>query len=190
MGKKKRAPVVHPNSNIDQGVIKMVVVGGGGVGKSALVIRFVQNSFVTEYDPTIEDSYRKQIILDEVGTVCDVLDTAGMEEYSAMRDQYMRTGQYFIVCFAINSRASFEEVSIARANIQRIKDDDHVYMTLVGCKGDLDADRQISVKEAETLAKECQCKYFETSALTGHNIEEMMADAVRTYRIGTSSCPK
>ena len=40
---------------------KLVVVGAGGVGKSALTIQLIQNHFVDEYDPTIEDSYRKQV---------------------------------------------------------------------------------------------------------------------------------
>lgn len=60
---------------------KLVVVGGGGVGKSALTIQFVQSHFVDEYDPTIEDSYRKQFVVDEEVALLDVLDTAGQEEY-------------------------------------------------------------------------------------------------------------
>lgn len=47
---------------------------------------------VPRYDPTIEDSYRKQCIIDEEVALLDVLDTAGQEEYGAMREQYMRTG--------------------------------------------------------------------------------------------------
>ncbi|CAH8519635.1 unnamed protein product [Schistosoma mattheei] len=60
---------------------KLVVVGAGGVGKSALTIQLIQNHFVEEYDPTIEDSYRKQMVID--GEICllDILDTAGQEEY-------------------------------------------------------------------------------------------------------------
>lgn len=66
---------------------KLIVVGGGGVGKSALTIQLIQNHFVDEYDPTIEDSYRKQVTIDEETCLLDILDTAGQEEYSAMRDQ-------------------------------------------------------------------------------------------------------
>ena len=69
-----------------------MVVGGGGVGKSALTIQFSQNHFVDEYDPPIEgmyrvshtppDSYRKQCMIDNEMVLLDVLDTAGQEEYS------------------------------------------------------------------------------------------------------------
>jgi GTPase KRas protein len=52
-----------------------------GVGKSALTIQFIQSHFVDEYDPTIEDSYRKQCVIDDEVALLDVLDTAGQEEY-------------------------------------------------------------------------------------------------------------
>ena len=57
---------------------KIVVVGGGGVGKSALTIQFIQSQFVDEYDPTIEDSYRKQCVIDGETAYLDVLDTGNL----------------------------------------------------------------------------------------------------------------
>ena len=66
---------------------KMVVCGSGAVGKSALTIQCIQNFFCDGYDPTIEDSYRKTVRVDDEVTLMDILDTAGQEEYSAMRDQ-------------------------------------------------------------------------------------------------------
>jgi GTPase KRas len=59
---------------------------------------------VTEYDPTIEDSYRKQSVIDDEVALLDVLDTAGQEEYSAMREQYMRTGEGFLLVYSITDR--------------------------------------------------------------------------------------
>jgi GTPase KRas protein len=65
-----------------------VVLGGGGVGKSALTIRLVTDNFLDgEYDPTIEDSYRKQVMIDEETALLDILDTAGQEEFNSMQDQ-------------------------------------------------------------------------------------------------------
>ncbi|XP_061555598.1 GTPase KRas isoform X2 [Phycodurus eques] len=94
---------------------KLVVVGAGGVGKSALTIQLIQNHFVDEYDPTIEDSYRKQVVIDGETCLLDILDTAGQEEYSAMRDQYMRTGEGFLCVYAINNTKSFEDVHLYSA---------------------------------------------------------------------------
>ncbi|MGH0167572.1 UNVERIFIED_CONTAM: hypothetical protein FKN15_052703 [Acipenser sinensis] len=93
---------------------KLVVVGAGGVGKSALTIQLIQNHFVDEYDPTIEDSYRKQVVIDGETCLLDILDTAGQEEYSAMRDQYMRTGEGFLCVFAINNSKSFADIHLYR----------------------------------------------------------------------------
>jgi GTPase KRas protein len=77
------------------------------------------------------DSYRKQVSIDDETCLLDILDTAGQEEYSAMRDQYMRTGQGFILVFAITSRSSFDEIASFREQILRVKDKDKVPMILV-----------------------------------------------------------
>merc|ERR1711939_1283746 len=120
---------------------KLVVVGGG-VGKSALTIQFIQSHFVDEYDPTIEDSYRKQCPIDEEVALLDVLDTAGQEEYSAMREQYMRTGEGFLLVYSITSRNSFEEISQFHQQILRVKDRDYFPVIVVANKADLEFERQ------------------------------------------------
>ena len=61
--------------------LNVIILGGGGVGKSALVIRLVTDNFLDEYDPTIEDSYHKTISVDQEAVLLDLLDTAGQEEY-------------------------------------------------------------------------------------------------------------
>ena len=64
---------------------KIVMLGTGAVGKSCLTLRFIQGSFVNRYDPTIEDSYRKHFEVGGRVRVLDVLDTAGQDDYSALR---------------------------------------------------------------------------------------------------------
>jgi GTPase KRas protein len=161
---------------------KLVIVGGGGVGKSALTIQLIQNHFIDEYDPTIEDSYRKQVTIDAETCLLDILDTAGQEEYSAMRDQYMRTGQGFILVYAIISRASFDEISSFREQILRVKDKDKVPMVLVGNKSDLESDRQVTTAEGQNLAKQFGCPFMESSAKTRTNVEEVFFELVREIR--------
>ena len=103
---------------------KIVVLGGGGVGKSALTIRLVTNNFLEEYDPTIEDSYRKSVVIDEKACLLDILDTAGQEEFSSMQDQWMREGQAFLVVYSITSRTTFDEAIIMREKILRCKEEE------------------------------------------------------------------
>jgi len=65
---------------------KIVVLGSGGVGKSALTVQFVQGIFVEKYDPTIEDSYRKQVEVDGQQCMLEILDTAGtVRKFSTMK---------------------------------------------------------------------------------------------------------
>jgi len=161
---------------------KLVIVGGGGVGKSALTIQLIQNHFIDEYDPTIEDSYRKQVTIDDETCLLDILDTAGQEEYSAMRDQYMRTGQGFLCVYAITSRTSFDEVSSFREQILRVKDADKVPLVICGNKCDLEGERQVSKTEGQDLAKSFDCPFLETSAKARINVEEGFFALVREIR--------
>src|SRR3990167_4523131 len=152
--------------------IKLVVVGAGGVGKSAITVYYVQRYFIEEYDPTIEDAYRKQIILDEVTFVVDILDTAGEEEYSAMRDQYMRSGEGFIVVYPITDKSSIEELATYIDQILRVKDVDNVPMVIIGNKCDLESDRQVETQAGEMVAARHKAAFFETSAKFGINVDE------------------
>ena len=75
-----------------------------------------------------EDSYRTQHTVDDETCMLDILDTAGQEEYSAMRDQYMRTGQGFLLVYSVTSRQSFGELTMFRDQILRNKNADRVPM--------------------------------------------------------------
>lgn len=161
---------------------KLVVVGGGGVGKSCLTIQLIQSHFVDEYDPTIEDSYRKQCVIDDEVALLDVLDTAGQEEYAAMREQYMRTGEGFLLVYSITDRQSFEEIMTFQQQILRVKDKDYFPMIVVGNKCDLDGERQVSTQEGQNLARQFGCKFIETSAKSRINVDNAFYDIVREIR--------
>lgn len=90
------------------------------------------------------DSYRKQCVIDEEVALLDVLDTAGQEEYSAMREQYMRTGEGFLLVYSITSRQSFDEILVFQQQILRVKDKDYFPIIVVGNKCDLEGERQVS----------------------------------------------
>ncbi|KAI5795573.1 ras-like protein [Geopyxis carbonaria] len=161
---------------------KLVVVGGGGVGKSCLTIQLIQSHFVDEYDPTIEDSYRKQCVIDDEVALLDVLDTAGQEEYSAMREQYMRTGEGFLLVYSITSRTSFIEIATFQQQILRVKDKDYFPVIVVGNKCDLDMDRAVSQQEGRDLANHFSCRFIETSAKARINVDEAFYNLVREIR--------
>lgn len=94
----------------------------------------------------LPDSYRKQCVIDDEVALLDVLDTAGQEEYSAMREQYMRTGEGFLLVYSITSRQSFEEIQTFQQQILRVKDKDYFPIIVVGNKCDLEHERQVSTE--------------------------------------------
>ncbi|KAI1237980.1 GTPase HRas, partial [Lamprotornis superbus] len=127
------------------------------------------------------DSYRKQVVIDGETCLLDILDTAGQEEYSAMRDQYMRTGEGFLCVFAINNTKSFEDIHQYREQIKRVKDSDDVPMVLVGNKCDLPA-RTVETRQAQDLARSYGIPYIETSAKTRQGVEDAFYTLVREIR--------
>lgn len=129
-----------------------------------------------------------------------MLDTAGQEEYSAMREQYMRTGEGFLLVYSITDRQSFEEIMTFQQQILRVKDKDYFPMIVVGNKCDLDGERQVSTQgasmshpapwhwhanslaEGQNLAKNFGCKFIETSAKSRINVDNAFYDIVREIR--------
>jgi len=161
---------------------KIVILGDGGVGKSCITIQLTQNIFVSEYDPTVENSYRKQVVVDDEPMMLDILDTAGQEDYSILRDQYIRTGQGFLIVYSITSAVTFKGVPDLRQKILGVKDEEEYPMILVGNKCDLEKERSVTVAEGQELAKSFSIPFFETSAKARINIEECFYELVREIR--------
>jgi len=168
------------------GEYKITVLGSGGVGKSALTIRLITGTYEANYDPTIEDSYRKQVQIDGKPALLDILDTAGQEEYAALQDQWIREGDGFLIVYAINSEESFDEADMIRSKIIRILDSDpddpDVAIVLVGNKCDLEHERKVTKEQLNEKQREWKCGIFETSAKEKQNIDECFYQVVREIR--------
>ncbi|KAJ3068488.1 Ras GTPase ras2, partial [Podochytrium sp. JEL0797] len=135
------------------------------------------------YDPTIEDSYRKQVVIDDEACQLEVLDTAGQEEYTALRDQWIRDGEGFLLVYSVTSRATFYRIERFRDQILRCKDTDEVIpIMLVGNKCDKNSEREVSKEEGQHLAKRLGCDFIETSAKTRVNVEKAFYNVVRALR--------
>uniref|UniRef100_A0A8C9X8Z0 RAS like proto-onco B n=1 Tax=Sander lucioperca TaxID=283035 RepID=A0A8C9X8Z0_SANLU len=184
---------------------KVIMVGSGGVGKSALTLQFMYDEFVEDYEPTKADSYRKKVVLDGEEVQIDILDTAGQEDYAAIRDNYFRSGEGFLLVFSITEHESFTatvefrqsliytmetgggkkmHLSCAgREQILRVKaEEDKIPLLVVGNKSDLEERRQVSVDEARGKAEEWGVQYVETSAKTRANVDKVFFDLMREVR--------
>ncbi|XP_059863759.1 GTPase HRas-like [Delphinus delphis] len=154
---------------------ELTVVGARGVGKSALTIQRVQNHSVDEYFPTIEDSHRKQVVIDGEMCLLGMLDTVGREEYSAMRAQYTCTREGFLCLPSTTpspSRArSFEDIHQYREQIEWLKDSDDMPRVLLRNKCDL-ATCTVECWQAQDLARSYGIPYMETSAKKGQGVED------------------
>lgn len=146
--------------------VKLAVFGRAGVGKSALVVRFLTKRFIWEYDPTLESTYRHQANIDDELVTMEILDTAGQEDV-LQREGHMRWGDGFVVVYDITDRGSFEEVVPLKGLLEEVKRPKSATLVLVGNKADLEHARQVTTEEGERLAAELSCAFYECSACTG-----------------------
>ncbi|KAL6057195.1 RAS1 protein, variant 2 [Balamuthia mandrillaris] len=140
--------------------LKTVLMGAGGVGCTALISRLLNDDFREDYDPTIEDTYVAHVSCKGKPFLLNMLDTAGQEEYSAMRDQWIRLGQGFMVVFSLGSHKSFLDVWDLMEQTLRVKDTDRVPVVLVGNKADLQQDQRITDEAIQHCARSFNCPYF------------------------------
>lgn len=146
-----------------------------------------------------EDAYQKQTIIDGHVGILDVLDTAGQvspsllnytpsplissqDEFTAMREQYMRGGEGFILVYTVTEKRSFQEIRRFKEMIDRVRNYEKVPIVIAANKKDLEHKRQVSTKEGELMAKEFGCPFFETSAALRHNVDEAFEEIVRCIR--------
>uniref|UniRef100_A0A1B0DH23 small monomeric GTPase n=1 Tax=Phlebotomus papatasi TaxID=29031 RepID=A0A1B0DH23_PHLPP len=161
---------------------KVIMVGSGGVGKSALTLQFMYDEFVEDYEPTKADSYRKKVVLDGEEVQIDILDTAGQEDYAAIRDNYFRSGEGFLCVFSITDDESFQATQEFREQILRVKNDESIPFLLVGNKCDLNDKRKVPLTECKLRAQQWGVPYVETSAKTRENVDKVFFDLMREIR--------
>jgi len=163
----------------------VAVMGPGSVGKSAMTRRYVQGVFVQDYDPTIEDAYRKNAMIDRDQCVLDILDTAGQEDYTALRSTWMRERDGFLLVFSLTDRSTFEGLYPFVEQLQAIHEDEisPPPIILVGNKSDLIAERQVRREEGQRWADQYgNSIYVECSALSGEQIDLCFENLVREIR--------
>jgi small GTP-binding protein len=112
----------------------------------------------------------------------DILDTAGQDDFAPMRTSYMRQGKGFIIVYAIDDRASFEEVEEFHRDLVRTKGTSKVPVVICGNKCDLEEKRVVSKAEGEELAAKLTSIFFETSALANINIDNAFKTLVKEIR--------
>ncbi|KAF0683461.1 Aste57867_24495 [Aphanomyces stellatus] len=175
-------------STTGQETMQVSVLGSGGVGKSALTLRFVRDYFMHDWDPTIEDAYRKSIDVDGRLCLLEILDTAGQDDFESLRTQWMMDRHAYVFVYSMDSKSSLQQLEPFFELHQRINEYKRPMppIVLVANKCDLVKEnpslRQVSSDEGRAVAASYKAVYMETSALTGENVSSIFEDVVRSVR--------
>ena len=172
---------------------QIVFLGDGGVGKSSITIQFTCNHFVEEYDPTIEDVYRKQFSVDNHVYLIEILDTGGREEFTALRDDALRKADGYVLVYSITSLSSFESIDSFIHQLSRVASRPEALesVILVGNKIDLDANREVSSEKGNQFATNHGFCFIESSAKLPKNIPEIFEILIRRIqKLQKASQPK
>lgn len=103
----------------------------------------------------------------------DLILIRSQEQFTAMRDLYMKNGQGFVLVYSITAQSTFNDLQDLREQILRVKDTDDVPMVLVGNKCDLEDERVVGKDQGVNLARQFNCVFMETSAKAKINVRDV-----------------
>ncbi|XP_065841777.1 ras-related protein Rab-27B-like [Oscarella lobularis] len=154
-------------------LIKLLVLGDSGVGKTSFLVRFVDDQFSNRYLSTVGIDFKeKRVTKNRKKLRLQLWDTAGQERFRSLATAFFRNAMGFVVMFDVTNEQSFLNT---RSWLQQLRT--HAYTEdpvtiLVGNKTDLDHIRKVQKSDAERFADKLGLKYMETSAQSGANVRE------------------
>ncbi|KAJ3196265.1 GTP-binding protein [Irineochytrium annulatum] len=156
-------------------VRKIAVLGSRAVGKSSLVIQFVESHFSETYYPTIENTFTKLVRHRNQDYAAEIIDTAGQDEFSILNSRHALGIHGYVLVYSIASRSSFDMTSIIRDKILNLAGVEWIPIVLVGNKADLagGGQRHVGEEEGRKLASEWGASFLETSAKEGTNVAKI-----------------
>ncbi len=153
-------------------LMKFILIGNSGVGKSSLLFQFIEHRFKNGIEPTIGIEFGTKMI--EVGgkTVrLQIWDSAGQENYRSITRAYYRNSICTLLVYDVTSRKSFEDVKVW-FDEAKTYGNENMYFVLVGNKCELEGNREVAASEGERLARENGVLFFETSAIQKINVDK------------------
>ncbi|TRX88768.1 hypothetical protein FHL15_010338 [Xylaria flabelliformis] len=174
----RAGPAAGRGMNTRFAQFKLVLLGESAVGKSSIVLRFVKDQFDSYRESTIGAAFLTQTIsLDENTTVkFEIWDTAGQERYKSLAPMYYRNANCAVVVYDITQSASLDKAKAWVKELQR-QANENIIIALAGNKLDLVNEqpdkRAVPTAEAEAYASEAGLLFFETSAKTAENVQEL-----------------
>ena len=178
-------------------LLKYIIIGDSAVGKSNILTQYVYEKFNEEFQSTLGVEFAaKNTVIDNKIYRIQIWDTAGAENFRSITRAYYKNSVCAFIVYDITKRETFENVQVWLDDIKN-QCPQTVLLVLVGNKLDLENERQISYEEGESFAQKNNMYFFETSAKTGVNIENLFLKSVETineriqedfYDLSTGNC--
>lgn len=163
-------------------LIKLLLIGDSGVGKSCLLLRFCEDQFTPSFITTIGIDFKiRTIDLDGKKVKLQVWDTAGQERFKTITTAYYRGAMGILLVYDVCDEKSFNNIRSWYANVQQHASE-NVVLILVGNKSDMTDKRVISTEQGKALADELQIPFIEASAKTTDNVEETFFSLARRVK--------
>lgn len=151
-------------------MVKIMIIGESGSGKSCLLQRFNKNEFLVNHLTTIAIDFKVKIVeINGVKLKMQIWDTAGQERFNTLTAGFYKAAHGIIVMYSIVDVKSFENVEKWMTQIQN-NAPASVKVVLVGNKSDLSSDRVVETETGQALADKHHITFFETSAFNGENV--------------------
>ena len=162
----------------------LCMLGTAAVGKSAITQRYVHEKFVRDYDPTIEDYYKKVANIDGEATPLSILDTAGMEDYWPLIDDWIDKKDGFVLVYSVEWQDSLNRLeSFNEKILHRYSQQGNKGPVVVIAANKIDTpNRVVKLEDGKKFADRLGLKHFEVSAFNGNGIEEVYSHIVRELR--------
>lgn len=155
---------------------KVVLLGEGCVGKTSVVLRYVENKFNEKHLTTLQASFlNKKLNIGGKRVNLAIWDTAGQERFHALGPIYYRDSNGAILVYDITDEDSFQKVKSWVKELRKMLGND-ICLCIAGNKIDMEKDRHVAVAEAEVYAASVGARHFHTSAKLNKGIEEMFLD--------------
>lgn len=151
--------------------IRVVVLGGSNVGKSAVTVRYLTKRFIGEYSSSGDFFYHHSVTFDNVQTEVEIMDTSKSAFFLCSNEgvgsclyEHIQWADAFVVVYSIVDKFSFKTAQEFLKQITMYKLPSYFTTLLLGNKRDMDRYREVTVNEGHEMSLKYSCQFYEVSA--------------------------
>lgn len=173
--------------------VRLVFLGAAGVGKTALIQRFLKDTFEPKHRRTVEELHRKEYVVGGVKVTISIMDTSGSYSFPAMRKLSIQNSDAFALVYAVDDPQSLEAVKSLREEILEVKEDRFTPIVVIGNKIDRQSERQLNSEDVlSTVELDWNHSFMESSAKDNINVvesfRELLSQANLPSWLGLALC--